>query len=338
MRIDTTKRISQRDLESPVREFIDPFPYLFTINETVEEVISTLQSVRAEKRVGYLYVTDRENKLQGVLDLSDLLYHSPKTPLIDLIDTDVLSVMEYEPLEKGLKVLASNQILILPVVNEEKQFVGVLEIYSLSTNPRDQAKKIHYKHLKEDIFQFIGFSIEQRKYASPWHEYRVRMPWLLCNLVGGLICAFISEVLQGPLIEVVLLAFFIPLVLGLGESVGIQSMTLSLRFLHIRKIRWRQVWRRIFIEGRSSFFLGLTSAVIISFFYFAWSLEIMPIIAIGSSVILTMITAALFGATFPIILHALHLDPKVAAGPVVLMMSDILTMTIYLGLSTLILI
>ncbi len=338
MRIDTTKRISQRDLESPVREFIDPFPYLFTINETVEEVISTLQSVRAEKRVGYLYVTDRENKLQGVLDLSDLLYHSPKTPLIDLIDTDVLSVMEYEPLEKGLKVLASNQILILPVVNEEKQFVGVLEIYSLSTNPRDQAKKIHYKHLKEDIFQFIGFSIEQRKYASPWHEYRVRMPWLLCNLVGGLICAFISEVLQGPLIEVVLLAFFIPLVLGLGESVGIQSMTLSLRFLHIRKIRWRQVWRRIFIEGRSSFFLGLTSAVIISFFYFAWSLEIMPIIAIGSSVIITMITAALFGATFPIILHALHLDPKVAAGPVVLMMSDILTMTIYLGLSTLILI
>lgn len=338
MRIDTTKRISQRDLEAPVHEFTDPFPYHFTINQTVEEVLNTLQSVKAEKKVDYLYVTDRENKLQGVLDLSDVLYNSPKTPLIDLIDTDVLYVMEDEPLEKGLKMLASNQILIIPVVNESKQFVGVLEIFSLNNDPSYQAKKIHYKNLKEDIFQFIGFSIEQRKYASPWHEYRLRMPWLLCNLVGGLICAVIADFLQGPLVEVVLIAFFIPLVLGLGESVGIQSMTLSLRFLHIRKIRWRQVWRRIFVEGKSSFLLGLTSAIIISFFYFAWSLEIMPIIAIGLAVVFAMISAALFGATFPIILHALHLDPKVAAGPVVLMMSDIITITIYLGLSTLILV
>ncbi|MCC5831884.1 MAG: magnesium transporter [Chlamydiales bacterium] len=338
MRIDTTKRISQRDLESPIREFTDPFPYHFTINQSVEEVLYTLQSVKAEKRVEYLYITDRENKLQGVLDLSDLLYNSPKTLLIDLIDTDVMYVTKEEPLEKGLKLLAANQILIIPVVNEIKQFVGVLEIYPFSHDPRYEAKKIHYKNLKADIFQFIGFSIEQRKYASSWQEYRLRMPWLLCNLVGGLICAVISEFLQGPLVEVVLIAFFIPLVLGLGESIGIQSMTLSLRFLHIRKIHWRQVWRRILVEGRSSFLLGLTSAVIITFFYFAWSLEIMPVIAISSSIVLVMITAGLFGAIFPIVLHALRLDPKVAAGPVVLMMSDIFTITIYLGLNTLILI
>ncbi len=334
VKIDTTKRISQRDLESPIRDFIDSFPHLFTIHQTVEEVLSTLQSVKTEKKVEYLYVTDKENKLQGVLDLTDILYSPPKTPLIDLIDTDVFYVCEEDRLEKGLKLLATNQILIIPVVNAENQFVGVLEIFPHSSDP----KKIHYKNLKEDIFQFIGFSIEQRKYASPWHEYRLRMPWLLCNLVGGLICAVISEFLQGPLVEVVLLAFFIPLVLGLGESIGIQSMTLSLRFLHIRKINWRQVWRRVYVEGKSSFLLGLTSAIIISFFYFAWSLEIMPIIAIGTSVVTSMVVAALFGATFPIILHALHLDPKVAAGPVVLMMSDILTITIYLGLSTLLLV
>ncbi len=336
MRIDTTKRLSQHDLESPIREFTDPFPYIFTLNQTVEEVLATLQSKKAEKQVHYLYITDKENKLQGVLNLSDILFSSPKTPLIDLIDTDVISVSEEDPLKKGLKLLASQQLLILPVVNQERQFVGVLEILAHEAN--HQIKKIQYKNLKEDIFQFIGFSVDQQKYASPWIEYRLRMPWLLCNLVGGLICAVISEVLQAPLVEVVLLAFFIPLVLGLSESIGIQSMTLSLRFLHIRKVHWMQVWRRIFIEGKSSFLLGMTSAVLISFFYFAWSIEILPIIAIGTSVIAAMIAAALFGATFPIILHALHLDPKVAAGPVVLMMSDIITISIYLGLSALMLV
>jgi len=338
VRIDTRKRISHRDLESPVSNFTDPFPYIFSINQTVEEVLRTLQSKKAEKRVEYLYITDKENKLQGVLSLSDILYNSAKTRLIDLIDTDVLFVSEEDALEKGLKLLASHQILVIPVVNSEKQFVGVLEIFPHSDDPYFQAKKIHYKNLKEDIFQFIGFSIEQRKYASPWIEYRLRMPWLLCNLIGGLVCAVIADFLQGPLIEMVILAFFIPLVLGLSESVGIQSMTLSLRFLHIRRVHWLQVWRRVLTEGKASLLLGLTSAVIIGFFYFAWSIEILPIIAIGVSVVVAMITAALFGATFPILLHALHLDPKVAAGPVVLMMSDVITITIYLGLSTLLLV
>lgn len=338
MRIDTTKRISQRELESHIKNYTDPYPYIFTLNQTVEEVLSVLQSKKTDKKIDYLYITDEENKLQGVLNPIYLLYSSPKTPLIDLIETDVISVSEEDPLEKGLRLLTSHQILVLPVVNTERQLVGILEILPHAQETFHHPRKIHYKNLREDIFQFIGFSIEQRKYASPWSEYRLRMPWLLCNLVGGLICAVISEFLQAPLIEVVLLAFFIPLVLGLSESVGIQSMTLSLRFLHIRKVYWRQVWRRIFIEGRSSLLLGITSAVIISFFYFAWSVDLVPILAIGSSVVAAMIAAALFGAIFPILLHALHLDPKVAAGPVVLMMADIITITIYLGLSTLFLI
>lgn len=337
MRIDTSKRISHRDLESPISAFADPVPYIFTIHQTVEEVLHTLQSEKVEQRVEYLYVTDKENRLQGVINLADILYNSPKTRLIDLMNADVISVSEQDPLEKGLKILAQHQILSLPVINADKELVGLLEIYPNNFDHRYESKKIHYKNLKENLFQFIGFSIEQRKHASPWHEYRLRMPWLLCNLVGGLICAVISEVLQKPLVEVVLLAFFIPLVLGLGESIGIQSMTLSLRFLHIRKINWRQVGRRILVEARASFLLGLTSTLIIAIFYFAWSIEILPILAIGLAVICTMIMAALFGATFPVVLHLLRLDPKVAAGPVVLMMADIMTITIYLSLSTLML-
>lgn len=336
MRIDTTKRISQKELESPVADYVDPFPYIFTIDHTVEEIVATLQSKKTDKQVDYLYITDRENKLFGVLNLSDLLYNSPNTPLIDLVDTDVITVCDHEPLEKGLKLLASNHLTMIPVVNLDGQFIGSLEI--LPTTEPGSVKRVHYKNLKEDIFQFIGFSIEQRKSVSSFHEYRLRMPWLLCNLVGGLICAVISEFLKAPLINVVLLAFFIPLVLGLSESIGIQSMTLSLRFLHIRKIYWKQVWRRIVVEGKSSLLLGITSALLISLFYFAWSIALLPILTIGLAVVASMLVAALFGATFPILLHALHLDPKVAAGPVVLMMADIITITIYLGLSTLLLV
>lgn len=169
-------------------------------------------------------------------------------------------------------------------------------------------------------------------------EYRLRMPWLLCNLVGGLLCALISSVFKLTLEKYVALAFFIPLVLTLSESTSIQSMTLSLRFLHLRKIHWGQVGKRFYVEAKSSLLLGITCAILICLFYMIWNVDFRPITGVGVSVLTSVAASALFGALFPILLHSMHLDPKVAAGPIVLMVVDILTISAYLGLNTLILI
>jgi magnesium transporter len=165
----------------------------------------------------------------------------------------------------------------------------------------------------------------------------LRMPWLLCNLVGGLLCALISSAYKLTLENYVVLAFFIPLILTLSESISIQSMTLSLRFLHLRKVHWGQVIKRSYVEAKASLLLGITSALLICIFYFIWNVDFRPVTGIGVSVVTSMAASALFGALFPILLHSVHLDPKVAAGPVVLMVVDILTIAIYLGLNTLIL-
>jgi magnesium transporter len=337
MRIDTTKRISHRDLETAIGVFTDPYPFTFLLDQTIADVLLVLQATTFERRAEYFYITDKKNTLKGFITLSDLLYNPPDTPLNAIVDRDVLKLFEDEPLEKGLKFLSHHQLLIVPVVNRENRLVGILEIIP-NSHQFYRPKKIHYKHLKEDVFQFIGFSIEHRKWNSPWTEYRLRMPWLLCNVVGGLICAAISLYFKLTLEQYVVLAFFIPLVLTLSESISIQSMTLSLRFLHLRRVHWQQVLKRSFVETKSSFMLGLTSAILICCFYFAWSIELGPVVGIGISVILAMIGSALFGALFPILLHVVRLDPKVAAGPVVLMIADILTIAIYLSINTLILI
>ena len=337
MRIDTTKRISHRDLEAPVSLFTEPCKCSFRFDQTVEEVHGILRACQELRKTHYFYIIDNENILQGLITISDLLYSPLEAELKDIVDTDIVAVYEEDQLEKGLKILSQNQLLILPVINQAGKLIGVLEILPTETNHLFHAKKIHYKNLKEDIFQFIGFSIEQRKWGSSWTEYRLRMPWLLCNLVGGLICAVIGQYYKLTLEQFVVLAFFIPLVLTLSESVSIQSMTLSLRFLHLRKIYLPQVVKRALVEMRSSLMLGLTSAALISLFYFAWSVDLKPILGISLSVIIAMLFSALFGAIFPIVLHAMRLDPKVAAGPVVLMMADILTITLYLGLNTFIL-
>jgi magnesium transporter len=337
MRIDTTRRISQRDLEAAIGIFTDPYPYSFHLEQTIEEVLKIIQTTEVERRTEYFYITDKKQFLKGFITLADLLYNPFDRRLSEIVDRNVLKVYEDEPLEKGLKFLAHHQLLIAPVVNRENRLIGVLEIIP-NTHRFFESKKIHYKHLKEDVFQFIGFSIEHRKWDSPWTEYRLRMPWLFFNLAGGLICAAISKFYKLTLEQYVVLAFFIPLVLTLSEAAAIQSMTLSFRFLHLRRVYWKQIWRRSYVEMQSSLMLGITCAILIGLFYFAWSVDIKPVTGIVVSVVAAMIAAGLCGALFPIILHALKLDPKVAAGPVVLMMADIITIAIYLTLTTLILI
>ncbi len=337
MRIDLTKRLSHKELKRPVKEYLSHFELVFSENLLVKDVLAAMQAKTQEKRVEYFYVIDGEGILLGLVSFIDLLYESSDTPLSVILDPEVIKIQENDPLEKALKILTYHQILFLPVVSIENKFLGVLDI--TPHNPSySKTSKGHTQAVKEDIFQFIGFSIEQGKYKSSFVEFRYRMPWLLFNLVGGLICAVIGEIFQMTLVEFVVLALFIPLVLTLSESIGIQSMTFSLRFLHFRKIHWSQVGRRIFAEWKTSILLGITCALLLSAFYFAWSIEFKPILAISVSMLISMMCSALFGALFPIILHILSLDPKVAAGPIVLMMADIITFAIYLGLSTWILI
>ncbi|MCB1181650.1 MAG: magnesium transporter [Chlamydiia bacterium] len=329
MRIDTTKRLSNKELKRPVKEYLSPCEFVFFYHLTVKELLEAIAAKPGAKKVDYFFVIDQDEVLQGIVTPKELLYNSPDARLIDIVEREVIKISEHDSLENALKILTHHHILFVPVVTGENQFLGVLEIV-----PHDDRQITQKTSVKEDIFQFIGFSIEQGKYKSSLTEFRYRMPWLALNLIGGLICAVIGQIYQVTLDEFVILALFIPLVLTLSESIGIQSMTLSLRFLHFRKIYWSQVMRRLMREWRAAILLAIGCGFVLTTFYFAWSREIHPIVAIGTSMGLSMVISATFGALFPITLHLLHLDPKVAAGPIVLMMADIFTITVYLSFST----
>jgi magnesium transporter len=337
--IDVTKRLTKLELASPIGSFTLPHELAFLSEETVGQVLNTLQSRKLSSDVAFFYVTDKDNVLQGIVTAYDLLYNPPEILLSDLVDNEIIVVKEDRPLEEGLKMMMLHHLISIPVVNVNNQFVGTLEIkIEKSASANANRKKIHKKHQQEDIFQLIGFSIEQGKTQSSLREYRYRMPWLVCNLVGGIICAFIGQYFQQTLVQFVVLALFIPLVLTLSEAISMQSMTLSLKFIHLKKIHWNHVWERIVIEWKTSLMLGLTCALCIGLFYLAWEIHMHAAIAIALSVLIAMFFSATFGALFPVLLHSFKRDPKVASGPLVLMMTDVATVTIYLGFGTLILI
>jgi magnesium transporter len=335
MKIDLKDgRVSQEMLESPSKTFSSPSPLTFSIDDSVDDALKVLRGLKKPPKVEYFYVIDKESVLVGYVTTQDLIYSKGDIQLSELYDADITKVKGSDSLEKAFRALATHQLLNLPVVDDEGKLIGILDIGPGDEELEQKGRRKQLKAVKEALFQFIGFSVEQRKMSSTLSEFRLRMPWLLCNLVGGLVCAVIGELFKETLIQFVLLALFIPLVLSLSESISVQAMTISLRFLTLKKIYASQVIKRLDVEWKTSLLLGIGNTLLIAIFYFAWSTDLMPIAAMGISVIISMIVSALFGAIFPIILHVLKLDPKVAAGPVVLTMADIITVIIYYGLTT----
>jgi len=185
----------------------------------------------------------------------------------------------------------------------------------------------------EDVFEAIGFHVAQVRDASPLRAFRFRFPWLLATIGSGTICALLAGRFEVTLAQSLVLAFFLTLALGLGESVSIQSMTVTIQALRAMRPTLSWYVRAFRREVGTALLLGAASGTLVGLIVWLWRGNALAAASIGTSVLLAMGAACLLGLSVPAVLHALKLDPKIAAGPVTLAFTDIFTLLFYFGLA-----
>ncbi len=333
MRLELGKGLSSKDLAAPISSFMVPVATAFHEDLTIEEVLVILRKRTIEHLIRYFYSVDDEHKLTGILSTRDLLLAEPTTKLSQVVERHVLFVHEKETVEHALRLLEKHGVQAIPVVDDNMHLKGLFELVPSHHHVAEDSSR-HIKSItSKDVYQLIGLSLHLGKLDSTTLEYRYRMPWLLCNMAAGLICATVGAYFAPILSKYIVLAMFIPLVLSLGESIAMQSMTLSLQFLYYGKMHWHRLFKRIVIEWKTAILLGITCAFLVGSVFWVWNTTFHTMIAVTLSIFFAMIFSSTLGSLFPVILHSLSLDPKVAAGPVVLMLTDILTTVTYLAFS-----
>ncbi|HRY84450.1 MAG TPA: magnesium transporter, partial [Candidatus Cloacimonadota bacterium] len=189
----------------------------------------------------------------------------------------------------------------------------------------------------DDVFETIGFRVSQIKGASPFKAFRYRFPWLLASIAGGTMSALMASQFEDVLAATIILSFFLTLVLGLGESVSMQSMTVTIQALRAQRPSFRWFSSELLKELGTAVLLGLGCGLLVGSTVLIWKGALLPALVIGGSLVLTLTTACLVGLIIPTALHALKLDPKIAAGPLALTISDLFTIAIYFSLAGLVL-
>ena len=319
----------RKDLSKLVKDYVVRPNTIIEEGYTIQEALDCLRNKHIDDKIIYIYVVDSEQHLKGVVPVRTLLLSDSSSKIADVMISSVVCLQGSQTLEEAMRFLESHKLLALPVVDEEKRLLGVIDVDLYLEESLD----VMHANRRTDIFQMIGVYLEEEKKFNVFRSYSLRMPWIFCNMIGGFACAIISRVYEIVLAKVLLLAMFIPLVLTLSESISMQAMTQSLELTR-NKQDIGSLFGRIFKRSVVVAMIGITCGVLVGAISLFWGDGIAPGVAIAVGIIISVYITAIIGSIVPLALHAWRWDPKVASGPVVLMFADVITTTIYLSLAT----
>jgi magnesium transporter len=239
------------------------------------------------------------------------------------------SVSEKKTVLEACEFFILHKLLAFPVVDEDRRIVGVVdvELYTTELSDLDRGERNDY------LFQMVGVHRSEAQQSSPLIALRSRFPWLLCNIAGGIRAAFLSGVFEGELQRAVALALFIPVVLALAESVSIQSVSLALRVLHGQAPTLASILTKLRAEVMIGLLLGVACGLLVAGVAAAWLGQVSVVLSTLGGIAGGVAGAAVIGVAIPNLLHRLKLDPQVAAGPIALAASDMLTLLVYFNLA-----
>jgi magnesium transporter len=295
-------------------------------DSTAQDAIRRLQQATDAEMVFYIYVTDKEDKLVGVLSLRQLLTVPPATPLKNIATRDVISVTVDMDQEEVARQVASYNLLAIPVVDKEGVLVGIITVDDVVDVIREEAT--------EDMLKMAGAVEEEAvSKSSSLAAAKVRLPWLFTNLVGSLLSGAILWEFRYTIQEVVAIVSFIPVIAAMGGNVGLQSSTLIIRGLATGVVELSDVWTVFFREVRIGLLMGVVCGMILSLVGWIWHQGFLGVV-VGASLITAFLVSTSMATFMPILLKRIGVDPAVAAGPFVTTANDITGITIYLTLAT----
>lgn len=295
------------------------------MDQTVGEAISKIRRQGADKEtVHVVYVTDARRVLEGTLDLSDLLFAAPETPLADIVDTNVVSATTTEDKESVAAKISRYNLLALPVVDSENRLVGIVTV--------DDALDVMEEEATEDIEKMAAITPTDKPYLKTgvFATYLKRIPWLLLLMISATFTGAIITHYENALGAYVVLTAFIPMLMDTGGNAGGQASVTIIRGLSLGDIRLRDILRVLGKELRVSVLCGLSLSVVTFGKLMLFDrVGLTVALVVSLTMLAAVVVAKIIGSSLPILAKRLGFDPAVMASPFITTIVDALSLLIY---------
>ena len=304
-----------------------------------------------ETTVYYIYVVEgadergEPDELAGVLSLRELLNAPEDTPVSEIMTTELITLGVDDEIEPAARRMRELEFPVLPVTDAKGALRGVVRADDMMGAIEEEAT--------EDIMKSAGISFSSAEEArstailesSISRILRLRLPWLLVALAGGLAAGLVIEGFEETLDAVIVLGFFIPVIMDMGGNVGTQASTIFVRGLALGHIDDENAMRHFARETKVGLVIGLIIGSIGALAAYGWIAGLRGETAdagtiafvIFVSLVAVCVIASLVGYVVPWIAHKLDYDPAAVSDPLVTTVKDVTALVIYFGLATVLL-
>lgn len=305
---------------------------VFQPEETVGHAIAALREITKENFVTYCFVTNSQDQLIGVITMRDLLLNPHEHRLEELMLRHPFFLQPQTSVLEAMKSTLSRHYPVYPVCEENGRLVGLVRGQALA-----EAQAFE---LTAQAGSMVGVEKEERLATPVWQSFRYRHPWLQLNLLTAFIAAAVVGLFENTLEQIVLLAVFLPVLAGQSGNTGCQALAVTLRAMTLGELKdgkeWKALTKEAFLGLANGALVGLTAGA--GMVVYAHMMKNPVPWKLGGIVFLAMIGSCIVsgaaGALIPNILRRLGADPATASSIFLTTATDVVSMGLFLGLAT----
>jgi len=296
---------------------------------TVKSIVSQFQKLAkkdALEDLQFTFVVDRNNRFVGYIPLRKLILEKSTRKAHEIMQNAQVMIRPHEDQEAVAQIFKDYNLLSLPVVDSSGVLLGHITV--------DDVVDVLEEEATEDILRLGGVTQEQAHAQSLVQMARGRFPWLAINLGMQVLSAWIVTFFDQTLSKVIILAPLMTVISGQGGNATMQSITVVVRALALGQINARNIAKVVAKEVGVASMNGILCGTLTATVVFAYTGRIILAGCILFAMFCDMVFAGLVGATLPLGLKALKIDPALASGPIATTFTDICGFSVFLGIAT----
>ena len=297
---------------------------------TVAQAIDHIRSTGEDKETVYTcYVIEKDQSLEGVITVRDLMRAKDDQRIEDLMNTNPIAVQTITSREEAAQVLRKYSMISLPVVDSEQHMVGIITV--------DDAADVLQEQATEDLEHMAGITSRERPYlqSGVFDLAKNRFLWLLILMISGVFSEMILGRYESAISVIPLLVAFIPMLTDMGGDAGSQVSTLVIRSMALGEMAIKDMWSVIFKEIQVSLMVSLPLGGL-NYLRVILAHESEPMVAfvISLTLVCTITMANALGVILPMVAKKMRMDPALMATPMIATLVDIMSMIVYFAIAT----
>jgi len=261
-----------------------------------------------------VYVVDDANVLQGILSIKSIIKARAEAHVRDLVNTDFVYVKAGMDQEDVASLISQYNLTTIPVVDDHMKLLGRVTV--------DDIIDVMEQENTEDILKFSGVS-EDEELSGNWKDaVKSRLPWLVINLATAYLAASVIRHFDATVAEIPIIAAYMTIIAGMGGNAATQALAVTVRRISLNDLSDKQAYNTVLKEFLVGMINGAANGVIVFFIAMFYDANLWLGLVLFLAMTGNLIVAGLTGASIPLVLKRVGIDPAVASSIIITTFTD----------------